>query len=132
MRKYLQRNIKGSLGAVSSTTTYTSAWQTMDYFQTYGIQVVWTGTPTATVSILVSMDPVPPLGTYTGVAGGPSTPQPVNYDTATGSAITTVGSNIITYDNVQTAANWVAVQWVNASGTGTITSINLVAKGSQT
>lgn len=132
MRKYLQRNIKGSLGAVSSTTTYTSAWQTMDYFQTYGIQIAWTGTPVATVSLLVSMDPVPPLGTFTGVAGGPSTPQPVNIDVVTGSAISTSGIPIITYDNLQTAANWIAVQWVNASGTGTINSINLVAKGSQT
>lgn len=128
MRKYLQRNLIAAPIAVSSTTTYTSQWQVMDSFQSYGIQVVWTGTPTASVSLEVSMDPIPSLETFATA----SAEAPTNSDTVAGSTVAASGINIITYDNIETSANWVRVKWINASGTGTITSVNLVAKGSQT
>lgn len=127
MRKSLQRSIKGTLGAVSGTTVYTSAWQPIDSFQSYMIQIVWTGTPTATVVLLVSADPVPALETFRPI----TVAAPTNYDVAANSSTTTAGKTILTYDCIATAANWVGVQWTNASGTGTIQSVNLVAKGSQ-
>lgn len=126
MKKYLQRSIKGTLGAVSSTTTYTTPWQTMDAFERCMIQIVWTGTPTANVSVLVSADPINNLESYT------TAPAPVNFDIATGTTIATTGKTIITYEVTGTGANWIALQWVNASGTGTITAVNFVGKGSLT
>lgn len=127
MKKYIQRNLAPTSIAVSGTNTYTSLWQTVDSFNTYGIQINWSGTPAAVVNILTSMDPIPDLFTFEPM----SSAAPQHYDVSTGSSISTSGINVITYDNVSTAANWIAVQWVNSSGTGTITSINLVAKGAQ-
>ena len=128
MKKSLQRDIKGSLGAVTGANAYTSLWTPIDSFQSYMIQIVWTGTPTASITLLTSADPIPPLETYSSLAAA----APVIYDVVANSSKSTSGINIVTYDNIQTAANWVALQWTNASGSGTITSVRLVGKGSQT
>lgn len=127
MRKVIQRNLAPAPISVSSTNVYTSLWQPMDSFQSYMIQVVWSGTPSATLAVLVSSDPIPQLETFEPL----SSAAPHNYDVSSGSTANAAGRNIVTYDCIQTAANWVAVQWTNVSGTGTITSINFVAKGSQ-
>ena len=126
MKKYLQRDLKGSLGAVSSTTTYKSEWQVIDSFERYMVQIVWTGSPVATVSLLVSADPIPSLETFASAA----VIAPVNSDSVSSSSTSTSGKNIITYDVTATAGNWIALQWVNASGSGVIKSINFVGKGS--
>ena len=130
MRKSLQKSMLGSLGAVSSTTTYTTAAVPMDAFNGYMIQIVWSGTPTATITLEVSADPIPDLN-Y-GFSGTAALPQPTNYDTVASSSASTTGILIKTYDVTATAGNWVRLKWVNASGTGTITSINFAGKGSQT
>lgn len=130
MRKLLTKPLIGSFsataGAVSGTNVYTTQFQPIDSFESYGIQIVWTGTPVATVTIEISMDPVPQLG----YSAGNSLPQPVNFDTASSSSVNTSGSTIITYDNIRTNATWIRLKWTNTSGSGTVTSINLVAKGS--
>lgn len=126
MKKYLQRSILGSLGAVSGTNTYTTPWQFMDSFERCMIQVVWTGTPTANVSVLISADPIKKIETYQPLESA----APTNFDVATGTTTTTTGKTILTYEVTGTSANWIALQWVNASGTGTITAINFVGKGS--
>jgi DMSO/TMAO reductase YedYZ molybdopterin-dependent catalytic subunit len=126
MKKYLQRSIQGSLGAVSSTNTYVSSWQFVDSFERCMIQVVWTGTPVANVSVLISADPIPSIENYSSAAAA----APVNYDIATSTTTSTSGKTILTYEITGTAANWIALQWVNVSGTGTIQSVNFVGKGS--
>lgn len=133
MKKTLSRNLQGAFTSASSTTTYTSLWQPINSFEKYMIQVVWTGTPTANVSLVVSADPIPSLETFATAAAV----APTNYDTVSGSvtAATSVtispsGSYIITYEVVASSANWVAVRWVNASSTATISAINFVGKGS--
>lgn len=126
MKKYLQRSIKGTLGAVSGTTTYTSLWQPIDSFEKYMIQIAWTGTPVADVSLLVSADPIPSLESFGSIA----VIAPVVTDEVKDSETSTTGINVLTYENMATSGNWVALRWVNASGTGTITSVNFVGKGS--
>lgn len=125
MKKYLQRSIKGSLGAVSGTNTYTSVFQPIDSFEKYMIQIAWTGTPTANITLLVSADPVPSLQTI-----DLATYVPTVTDTVLNSTQATAGINVVTYEITATSGNWVALKWVNASGTGTITSVNFVGKGS--
>lgn len=126
MKKYLQRSLKGTLGAVSGTTTYTTPWQFMDMFERCMIQIVWTGTPVANVSVLISADPIASIETYEPLASA----APTNFDIASGTTTATAGKTILTYEITGTSANWISLQWVNASGTGTIQSINFVGKGS--
>lgn len=129
MRKLLTTSILGTLGAVSSTTTYTTNFIPVDSFNGYMIQIVWTGSPVATISLLESADLVPSAW-YDAVLD--TVPQPTHSDTVVGSAKSTTGINILTYNVNPTNATWVALKWVNASSSGTITSIQLVAKGVQT
>lgn len=126
MKKYLQRNLKGSLSTVTGTNTYRSLWQTIDSFEKYMIQIAYTGAPSGTVTLSVSADPIPSLETFPNQ----DAVAPVNFDTVTNSSTSTDGKNIITYEVLATAGNWISVQWANTSGTGTITSINFVGKGS--
>jgi hypothetical protein len=132
MRKYLQRSLLGSLGAVSGTTTYKSLWQPIPSFNSFLIQVIFTGTPVANISLVQSADQFEPG--YVDIASY----APVNYDYISGSTVAASsvvlspsGSYIVTYEVVACDANSIAVQWVNASSTGTITAINFVAKGKQ-
>jgi len=132
MRKVLSSNLLGSLGAVTGSNTYLSNWQPIDSFEHYMVQIVFTGTPTATVALVVSADPVP------GHLTPPSENAPVNYDFVSNSQLSTAsvsigpsGNYIVTYDVLTSSGNWIAVRWANASGSGTITSINFVGKGSQ-
>lgn len=132
MRKVLSSSLLGSLGAVSGTTTYRSNWQPIDSFEHYMVQIVWTGTPVATVSLVVSADPI--LNRNKPV----ETQVPTNFDYVSGSQVSTgsvvvgpSGSYIVTYDVLTSSGNWIAVNWVNASGSGILTSINFVGKGSQ-
>lgn len=130
MRKGLSKSMLGSLGAVSSTTTYSTIFQPVDSFNSYMIQIVWSGSPTATVYLDISADPVPSLA-YDAVLD--SFPQPTNFDRTLLTGVSTSGVSIITFDisgsDNGSGANWVRLSWVNASGTGTITSINFVGKG---
>lgn len=132
MKKSLSRNLIGSLGAVSGATTYQSLWQPVDDLNHYMIQVVWTGTPTATVALMTSADPIEfgyvPLSALA----------PTNYDYKSGTTVSTTGVTLspsgkymITYEIVTSTGNWISVQWTNTSGSGTISSINFAGTGSQ-
>ncbi len=130
MRRVLSRSLLGSLGAVSGATVYKSLWQPIDSFEQYMIQLTFTGSPTANISLLISADPV----THNFVPIDNN--QPVNYDYASGSTLAASsvsvgpsGSLIVTYEVTTSSANWVAVEWNNASGSGVVTSINFVGKG---
>jgi len=130
MRKLLQRTMLDTFSAPSGVVTgvavYTTQFQPIDSFESCMIQLAWTGSPTATVSLEISADAVPPLG----YSSGSSLPQPVVFDTLSGSAQSTTGTNVITYEVLHTDAQWIRVKWTNASGAGVVTSIRLVAKGS--
>ncbi len=135
MKKILFRDLKGDISTISGSATFLSLWQPLDAFEKYMIQVVYTGSPVASVSLVVSADKVLPLWDYASTAAA----APINYDTVSSSVISTAsvslspsGSYIITYEVVASAASWVAVRIVNASGSGVVSAINFVGKGSQT
>lgn len=132
MKKSLSRNLIGTLSSVSGAAIYQSLWQPIDDLNHYMIQVVWSGTPVADVSLVISADPIEfgyvPLATLA----------PTNYDFKSGTTIATSGvvlspsgSYMITYEVTTSDENWVSVYWSNASSSGTITSINFSGKGSQ-
>ncbi len=133
MKKYLQRSLLQAPIAVSGANTYKSLWQPIDMFNQYMIQVVWTGTPSAILSVIVSADPVPSLETYNPLTSA----APRYYDNITNSItqvsaipLSASGDYIVTYEIYTSSANWAAVQWVNAGGsTATITAINFIGKG---
>lgn len=129
MRHAINRSLLGSLGAVSGTTTYTTIFTPIHSFNSYMIQIAYTGTPTATVTLEVSADTTG-NSWYDSTSG--TMPQPVVFDTVANSSKSTASVNVLTYDTTASAGNWVRLKWVNASGTGTITSINFVAKGVST
>jgi len=114
-------------GAVSGTSVYTSQFQPIESFTSYMIQLAWTGSPDATVTLEFSADPVPPLG----YSVPQSLPQPLIYDVVPNTTQSTVGINVISYDVVHTCANWVRVKWTNISGSGVVISMRAAVKGSQ-
>lgn len=90
--------------AVSGTTTYTSLPINIKNHDNVGLQLVWTGTPTGTFTILHSSN-----GT--------------NYDSITLSPVITQPAGSAGHWSVvlqQDPFQWVKVQYVNASGTGTV------------
>lgn len=90
--------------SVSGTNTYTSQPVNIKNLDIVGLQLVWTGTAAGTFTILHSPD-----GTnYDSVSVSPAITQPA------GSAGT--WSVILQFDPYQ----WVKVQYVNASGSGTV------------
>lgn len=89
---------------VSGTNTYTSLPINIKNVDNVGLQLIWTGTPTGTFTILHSPD-----GTlYDSITVNPSITQPA------GSA--GHWSVVLQQDPYQ----WVQVQYVNASGSGTV------------
>lgn len=129
----LQKNLLPSFessgatdGVVAGTNVYTTQFNPIDSFLSYMIQIAYTGLPVAVVTLEFSADPVPPLG----FSLPNSLPQPTVFDVVPGTAQSTTGTQVISYDVVHTDANWVRLKWTNASSTGVVTSINLVAKGS--
>lgn len=132
MRKHLSRSLLGSLGAVVGPSLHKSLWQPIDSFESYIVQVVFTGSPVGNMSLLVSADPVD-LGNGENIP----TIAPVNYDKVSNSQIAMAsvttgpsGSFIVTYEVVKSSGNWIAVYFELGSGSGVITSINFVGKGS--
>ena len=132
MRKILTNSLLGELGIVEDANVYISPWQKIDSFNSYSIQVTFTGTPVANVSLVVSDDPIGNRNVDWKIQS------PTNYDYVSGSTIdsSTVplgpsGKYIITYEILKTSGTWVALYWNNSSGDGVITSINFVGKGSQ-
>ncbi len=129
MRRNLQRTMLDTFtapaGVVAGTNVYTTQFQPIDTHISGMIQLAWTGTPVATVTLEISADPVPALG----YSSGNKLPQPIVFDTLSGSSQSTSGTNVLTYEILHTDANWIRVKWTNVSGSGVVTSINLVAKG---
>lgn len=93
--------------AVSGTNTYTSLPVNVKNLDNIGIQLIWTGTPTGTFTVLHSPDG----NLYDSIPLTPAITQPAG----------TSGhwSVIIPLESFQ----WMQVQYVNASGAGTIDAI---------
>ena len=127
MKRQLQKTLLQNT-AVSGTNVYTTEFIPIASLETYAFQVVYTGTPTATVTIEQSFDLWQPNYKSPGV-----TPvQPTNFVTVTGSSAAPSAGNYLFETTTRSNANWVRLKWTNASGTGTITQVNFVAKGSET
>lgn len=94
----------GTAVSVSGTSTYTSLPINIKNTDNVGLQLVWTGTPTGTFTILHSPDGV----LYDSITLSPLITQPA------GSA--GHWSVVLQQDPFQ----WVKVQYVNASGSGTV------------
>lgn len=116
--------------AVTGVQTYTTPFVPIESFDSYGVQIAFTGSPVANVSLEFSFDPVP----Y-NQKQAPYDPalQPTVFDTVPSTTIATasVTNGVITYDVIHSSASWVRVKWVNASGSGSITSIQSTYKGAQ-
>lgn len=116
--------------AVTGVETYTTPFIPIESFDSFGMQIAFTGSPVATVTLEFSFDPVP----YNPGQAPYDTPlQPVVFDTIPGTSVATasVSNGVISYDVLHSSASWVRVKWVNASGTGSITSIQSTYKGAQ-
>jgi len=119
--------------AVSSTTVYTSSWFPMDTFVAVGGQVVFTGTMTGTLIAQFSYDVVPALESQY-VAGI----TPVNFNTASISVNSAVAASIaissastVSFEignGGAISANWIRLQYTNATNSGTIVSATIVGK----
>lgn len=91
-------------GVMTGTTTLTSPPTYIANLDNIGLQVGWTGTPTGTVSVLVSPDDV----NYDALTFDPALTQPS-------------GSASRYWINIsQLASFYIKVQYVNASGTGVL------------
>lgn len=91
---------------VSMTTSITSDSIPCQWKDNVGIQVVWTGTPTGTIDIQVSMDP-DNLG-WQSVPFDPTPDQPAG------------SSGSDWYEINQTPAGYVRLVYTASSGTGTM------------
>lgn len=91
-------------GVMTSTNTLTSVATFIANLDNIGLQVVWTGTPTGTLSVLVSPDDV----SYDALTFNPPLTQPA-------------GAGGRYWVNMsQLASFYIKVQYVNASGTGVL------------
>lgn len=89
--------------AMSGTATITSNAVDVSNFQSTSFQPVWTGTPTGTFKVLVSIDGVNYSDLGASVTGNPA------------------GSASNTYIPVYAScAKWMKLQYTNASGSGTL------------
>lgn len=91
-------------GNMTGTSTITSSTQTIATYDNIGLQISWTGTPTGTISILCSIDGK----NFSSLTFNPTLTQPA------GSS----GSYLI--DLNQIPFPYLQVQYVNASGSGTL------------
>ena len=106
--------------AVASTVTSTPVH--IMYLDNVGIQYVWTGTPTCTLSVLVSNQtvagsnpPAPVAGSFTAL-------------TLTGLVNPAGSAGTFWIDLNQLGAEWVEAQYASCSGSGTLSAF-LSAKG---
>jgi hypothetical protein len=127
MKRHLQKTLLQGT-AVSGTNVYTTEFIPIASLETYAFQVVYTGTPTATVTIEQSFDLWQPNYLSPGVTPA----QPTSFVTVVGSSAAPSAGNYLFEVTSKSNANWVRLKWTNASGTGTITRVNFVAKGSDT
>lgn len=96
-------------GSMTGTTTLTSSVVDIRWFDNVGIQCNWTGTPTGTFYIDVSLD-------YTaGQNAGNWTTIPVVPGPAPAGAAGTAYVDVI-----QTAAAYIRLRYTNATGTGVL------------
>ena len=92
---------------VSSTSTYTSPSTDINQLHNVGYDVRFAGTMTGTLSVLCSNDNI----TFTALTFNPSLSQPS-------------GSNLnILIDCTQLAFRYIQLQYVNSSGSGTLTAL---------
>ena len=124
MRRYLQQTLMQGT-AVSGTGVYVSDAIPIASFNVYAFQVIFTGSPTATVSVEQSCAPYTPDYLSPGVPH----PQPTSWTTVNTSSA--APANYL-FQVSSSAVNWVRFKWTNTSGTGTITAVYFVAKGYQT
>ena len=103
-----------SAGAMANTDTLTSAVSNIEYLDNVGIQFVFTGTPTGTFYVDVSIDHAQDQNGNVSVAG---TWTPV---TLPSSPVASGAAGNVFIDLNQLSAPWVRFRYVNTSGSGTL------------
>ncbi len=104
-----------SAGSMTSTDVINSDPFWVGHAMGYAIQAVWTGTPTGTIKIQVSIDPQEPT------VGNSGEPTVTNWEDLASSSYSITGSAGTYMWNVTSAYyRWVRVVYTNASGTGTL------------
>lgn len=112
--------------SMTGTNVRTSQAIPIDQLWGFAIQVVWTGTPTGTFKLQASCD-APAQETQTS-NGGPYVI--TNWDDVTDSPYSVAGAaGSYTWNVREPAYRFVRLVYTNASGSGTITSSKLSAKG---
>lgn len=104
LEPYHVMNAAGTPVSVSGTTTYTSRAINVKNIDNIGLQLIWTGTPTGTWTVMHS----PNNSAYDSITLSPVITQP-----AGSSGSWSVVLQLEPYE-------WVKVQYVNASSTGTV------------
>jgi len=98
-------------GVMTGTTTVTSSPQNVENFDNVGLEIVWTGTPTGTITIQGSISQSIPGAvavSYTDLTFAPLLDQPAG---SAGRYLV----NVATY-----AMPFIRVNYVNTSGSGTL------------
>jgi len=95
----------------------------ISHLNNVAVHLVWTGTPTGTWRLQVSNDKVPAGVDKNSIAYSNLTW--IDADTQAGGGA--AGSKLFTLTN--TGAKWVTVMWDDTSGTGTVTTATMHAKG---
>lgn len=104
------------------STTANSKPFRLENLDRFSIQAAWTGTPSGTFRLQFSDD-----------SGDPDqgVPTITNWtdDTDSVTTITAGAGSPLRFNWEGIGARWVRVQWQNSSGTGTLTSLRISAKG---
>jgi hypothetical protein len=110
--------------AMSGTSTITSPVTNIQFLDLIGYQMNFTGTPTGTFQVQISID-------YAQDNNGNVT-NPGNWDNMALSPtpVAAGASGIIYVDIIDTSAPWIRLQYTNASGTGTLNAFITAKVGS--
>jgi hypothetical protein len=106
-----------SASSMTGTSTVTSSPIPIDQLWGFAIQAVWTGTPTGTLKLQASCDPITPAN-----ASG-STPVVTNWTDVADSSSSIAGAAGSYLWNVSSASyNFVRLVYTNASSTGSLSA----------
>jgi hypothetical protein len=114
-----------SAGAMTGTSTLTSAVTNTQFLDNIGYQFVWSGSPAGTIALQVSADYAQDLnGNVTNTGNW----APLTFTYWNGSAFVTATSiptsagSPVYLDLALLSAPWIRAVYTNASGTGTLTA----------
>lgn len=101
-------------GAMTGTTTVTSAPQNISNFDNIALEISWTGTPTGTINILGSISESFPQAVQAGLANY----YPLTFSPALTSPVGSADAYLVYMNEIPYP--YIEVQYVNVSGSGVL------------